>query len=426
MAKEMRLALVTVLICAVCAPSAIVTAESAPFSLRRVRGQRPNLIDRQRTVPADWPEEPPSPPVLDIERFAQALLGVCVQLRPEHALPMATWVVRQASRHEVDPFLIAGVVVERSRGTCRTPSEGLEGAVGLTQIMPDLYRDAVRQGSYSYQVLEPGGGWSTRSLDLGFEGGFFRALKNAHTHLGVTAGLLRAWHEQCGSLDSAFDQQQHRHFVSHFVWGDRVRSHRQEDRILTARRRALELYGTRVAPTLMLGDVPFRAPLEGAPRVVTSGLGAARDGGQRRHRGVDLDSLPGESVRAVAGGTVTFAGADLPGALARRQLRVAEYAQLSAEPLGSGGLFVCMRHRLAEARVLRSCYMHLRTVLVEAGTEIAAGARIGTVGRTGMERSAAHLHFELHDEDGPMNPQRELTPLLLGPMHDHPSSQRTL
>ena len=54
-------------------------------------------------------------------------------------------------------------------------------------------------------------------------------------------------------------------------------------------------------------------PLEAAPRVATSGPGDDRDGGARRHRGLDVVASPGEPIRAIADGTVIFAGVNLRG-----------------------------------------------------------------------------------------------------------------
>ena len=60
-------------------------------------------------------------------------------------------------------------------------------------------------------------------------------------------------------------------------------------------------------------ELPITSPLEGAPRLGTSGLGVDRDGGERSHRGVDIDATVGEPVRAVADGVVQFAGVDMTG-----------------------------------------------------------------------------------------------------------------
>ena len=49
----------------------------------------------------------------------------------------------------------------------------------------------------------------------------------------------------------------------------------------------------------------------GDPRKLTSVMGDDRDGGVRRHKGVDFAGNRGEPVRAIADGVVTLAGVDL-------------------------------------------------------------------------------------------------------------------
>ena len=62
---------------------------------------------------------------------------------------------------------------------------------------------------------------------------------------------------------------------------------------------------------------------------------------------------------------------------------------------------------------VRSCYMHMEDVAVRYGQHVQRGDQLGTVGRTGMQRSAAHLHLEMsteHLED----PSEILYGLLIG------------
>lgn len=389
-------------------------AEEAPFAARRARGLTVNLLDQSRTSPAAWPAEPGHPPLADIERFAMALERACRMSPKGRVLRVAARLVRSAEHFAVDPFLLGGLLVEQSGGTCRTPNEMPEHSVGPTQIQPDLYRLGLSDGVYRYFVLDAEGRWTPKSLPIDRPGRFYRRLLRLDDHLYFAAMFLRGWMDQEASVDATFGQVPHRHFVSHYVWGDRVKSHRIEDRILTARRRLLEEYGATAPLTIQDGDFRLRAPLGGAPRVVTSGLGSPRDEGARRHRGVDFDSLPGEPVFAVAAGIVTFAGVDLPGKLARQQVRLNRYDALANTDLGNGGRFVCLRHARGEA-TLRTCYMHLQSVAVESGMQVQRGDVLGRVGRTGMKLSAAHLHFEMHDNEGVCDPSEALGALVLRP-----------
>jgi murein DD-endopeptidase MepM/ murein hydrolase activator NlpD len=87
-----------------------------------------------------------------------------------------------------------------------------------------------------------------------------------------------------------------------------------------------------------------------------------------QHRGIDIGARVGTSVRAAVGGTVRFAGS-----------------------IGSAGSTVAVR--TADARFDTS-YLHLASIAVEAGQQVAAGQPIGTAGRTGRPSSAApHVHF---------------------------------
>ena len=61
--------------------------------------------------------------------------------------------------------------------------------------------------------------------------------------------------------------------------------------------------------------------------------------------------------------------------------------------MGPGGRFVCVSH----AESLRTCYMHLDRYEVEYGDRVRRGQEIGTVGRTGVRDSPAHLHLEVHE-----------------------------
>ena len=87
------------------------------------------------------------------------------------------------------------------------------------------------------------------------------------------------------------------------------------------------------------------------------------------HPGIDLRAPPGGAVYAVAPGQVA--------AIRRR---------------GAGGLFVLIRHEGFEA-----LYAHLGSVtpaLAEGKRTVAAGEKIGVVGRTGVSYGA-HLYFQM-------------------------------
>ncbi|MEO1208542.1 MAG: M23 family metallopeptidase [Cyanobacteria bacterium J06638_20] len=85
------------------------------------------------------------------------------------------------------------------------------------------------------------------------------------------------------------------------------------------------------------------------------------------HSGVDLQSEVGTPVRAVAAGTVAFAGEQ-----------------------GNYGNLVVLNH----AGGLQTRYAQLDSITVQQGQAIGAGDRLGTVGQTG-DAHVSHLHFEV-------------------------------
>jgi murein DD-endopeptidase MepM/ murein hydrolase activator NlpD len=135
-----------------------------------------------------------------------------------------------------------------------------------------------------------------------------------------------------------------------------------------------------------------------------------------------VESVLGEPVRAVADGTVNFAGVDYPGARSNENLSRAQIEEVPRRALGNGGRYVCILHHPSDGGWVRSCYMHLEDVEVEWGQEVHRGERIGTVGRTGMRTSAPHLHFELHGPDGLLDPAEIFAGTLLG--HEPPPPRR--
>lgn len=401
--------------------------ERPPWHARRRPNPRPNRLAQARVRIADWPDEPATPVIVDPARFALALRTICGGMPPSRATRYAGWILENASAFDIDPFLIGALVYREGR--CRYDAEnGDRGSgVGLTLIDTQMYWDNLRgaNGQLRYFVRE-NDAWRERERTIDrfpFSG---PRLRVPETNIYFAAALLSMWRDQHEALDAAFENEAHRHFVSHFIWGDRVRSDRQEDRVLTERRRLLEYYGEpETARPIVWGGVTFGCPLNGCPRVMTSYIGSEREDGTRHHRGVDLESLPGEPVRAVAGGLVVFAGVDLPGGQNNHQLgTMAEFEAIPSAGLAAGGRYVCVRHpRPGDLPGVRSCYMHLTEVHVRYGVTVERGEVIGTVGRTGMERSAAHLHLELHT-DQLEDPSQVLYGLLLGQREADPMPSR--
>lgn len=125
------------------------------------------------------------------------------------------------------------------------------------------------------------------------------------------------------------------------------------------------------AAAYLLDPVPLDVPVRGMPRArVRSSFGAPRDGGRRRHQGVDLFARRGTPVVAAASGVVVFKG---------------------VRPLGGRTI-----HTLGRRGVL-CYYAHLDGWAddVAIGDLVQAGTTLGYVGDSGNARGTPpHLHFE--------------------------------
>ena len=378
-----------------------VAAEKPPWRARRRRGDhgllRPGL--HQLKDPKRWPAEPASPPApLDEERFREVLAGMCEGVAsPRMLRRIAGETFTAATEAGVDPFLLGALVYRQSR--C-VPTLETSFGVGLLQIQEGMLLGNVRGASLHYQVREDGR-WQERTRPI--PGGALRRLKNSLINLRLGAAVLAMWQEQHPAIDEVFPGSiPHRSAAAHFGWGDIVRGTGGEDRALTARRRLIERYfdDKKVEPRQT--DLGFAVvpPLEGIPRVATSGLGDDREGGGRAHRGLDLDATGGEPVGSIADGVVTFAGLDMPAPAPRQPVAPDALATMKRPPLGPGGLFVCVRH----VPHIVSCYMHLRSYTVTVGDDVKAGQLIGYVGRSGAKVSGPHLHLELRRDGAALDP----------------------
>ncbi len=59
--------------------------------------------------------------------------------------------------------------------------------------------------------------------------------------------------------------------------------------------------------------------------------------------------------------------------------------------------------------------MHLSRFVVRPNQRVRAGQLIGYVGRTGMKRDLAHLHFELRHHKKHIDPLQHIAPFVLVP-----------
>lgn len=374
--------------------SASARRPTAPRTPNDQRGPSPELTDTH-----EWPVEPAAPSALDEARFIEAFVLLCGPHAGDAVRNWyARWVLHAAQEAGSDPFLLGGLVFYASGcGTNRA-----RFGIGLTGLIPSLFDRDLKRGRYAYAAFVDGS-WVNRSIKLTRFPFQERFVESPESGLYFAAGFLRALSEQAPGLRAAFVQPaEYRHFVSHYVWGDQVKSHREEDAILVERRRLLEYYGA-IRPRAPVSWRGFElgCPLDGCPRVITSTLGDARDNGARQHAGNDFESTRGEPVRAVADGEVVFAGVDLPGRGAAAKIPI--WAQRNVDPaaMGAGGLYVCIDHGTSlVGEQLVSCSMHLESATVVQGRRLKRGDQVGRVGTSGIRESRPHLHFELHSSKG--------------------------
>jgi murein DD-endopeptidase MepM/ murein hydrolase activator NlpD len=121
-------------------------------------------------------------------------------------------------------------------------------------------------------------------------------------------------------------------------------------------------------------------PVKGPVRI-GQGWGAPRDGGRRRHQGIDLLAPAGTLLVAVASGHIT---------------------RLSNLDRGRGGISLWLR----DTRGTAYYYAHNQHNLVHLGQRVRAGQLLARVGATGNAKGGPpHLHFQIHPGGGrPVSP----------------------
>jgi len=128
---------------------------------------------------------------------------------------------------------------------------------------------------------------------------------------------------------------------------------------------------------------PIKAP---GKNHIKSFWGADRDGGGRKHEGIDLFAAFRTPVIASANGTVT---------------------RVNETPLG--GKVVWMRPEKKEYSLY---YAHLDTQIVKDGATVKTGDTLGLMGNTGNARfTSPHLHFGIYTFGGAVDPLPFVNPV---------------
>jgi murein DD-endopeptidase MepM/ murein hydrolase activator NlpD len=140
-------------------------------------------------------------------------------------------------------------------------------------------------------------------------------------------------------------------------------------------------YRVRIQPELLIGvryTITIRAgaslgfPVEGAGNeAIRSRYGVDRDGGRRRHEGIDIFAPRGTPVVAAVSGRVVNVG-----------------------ETGLGGLVVWLHDSRRNQNLY---YAHLDRQIASEGEEVSQGDTLGLVGNTGNARTTPpHLHFGIY------------------------------
>jgi murein DD-endopeptidase MepM/ murein hydrolase activator NlpD len=120
-------------------------------------------------------------------------------------------------------------------------------------------------------------------------------------------------------------------------------------------------------------------PVSGNKSKMNSFWGASRDGGKRRHEGIDIFAPKRTPVVAAADGVIT-----------------------AVKQEGIGGKTVWLR---PAGQNVTLYYAHLDKQLVQQGQQVKKGQVLGLVGNTGNARTTpSHLHFGVYCDAGPVDP----------------------
>jgi murein DD-endopeptidase MepM/ murein hydrolase activator NlpD len=131
------------------------------------------------------------------------------------------------------------------------------------------------------------------------------------------------------------------------------------------------------------------------------------------------------NVREDQNGTIRHLGVDLAGDIGDPVFATNRGVVVYADNLQNYGNSVVIDHGLG----IFSLYLHLSSIQTEAGTLVAAGERIGSIGNTGAYTLAPHLHFSIKVRGASVNPRTFIDTFVgIGARHHfpHQNRQRTL
>jgi hypothetical protein len=162
---------------------------------------------------------------------------------------------------------------------------------------------------------------------------------------------------------------------------------------------------TKIPPSKLSQFLAF--PVSGMSSKIGSFWGDVRDGGKRKHEGIDIFAKLGTPVVAIADGKIVSKGNG-----------------------GLGGKTLWLR---ASNYGWTAYYAHLNEQKVKLGQFVKKGQVIGTVGKTGNARyTPPHLHFGIYGPGGAVNPlpyvknSPKIKTPLLSPTYEQQFAKKTL
>lgn len=136
-------------------------------------------------------------------------------------------------------------------------------------------------------------------------------------------------------------------------------------------------YTTKESPSEIAKQLIY--PVTGTKSNIGSVWGDERDGGRRKHEGIDIFAAKGTDVVAISDGVIEVVGND-----------------------DIGGNNITLQPHDYE---WNAYYAHLDKVYVNPGQRVKKGELIGTVGNTGNAKTTpAHLHFGIYTNSGAIDP----------------------
>ena len=145
---------------------------------------------------------------------------------------------------------------------------------------------------------------------------------------------------------------------------------------IVARKKAIAST-TQVAATGSISGLQLSMPVTGS---ISSRFGSRSSSRSSTHTGLDISTQMGTGIRAIAPGTVTYAGYK-----------------------GSYGNLLIIDH----GNGVQSYYAHCNELYVGIGASVDASTTIASVGSTGNS-TGPHLHLEIRINGAPVNPQQFL------------------